>query len=57
VKWLDDINVKKKVFEIMPELTHMYQSAENPIFKTFYIIGKVDFYGNAPGPMKSIDIN
>jgi uncharacterized pyridoxamine 5'-phosphate oxidase family protein len=57
VKWLDDLNAKKKVFEVMPQLTEIYKSAENPVLKTFYIEGKVDFYGSGPGPSKSIDIN
>lgn len=61
VKWLDDVNAKKKVFEIQPHLAEIFKSPENPILKIFYIEGQVDFYGGSGGPLtgpfKSINID
>jgi uncharacterized pyridoxamine 5'-phosphate oxidase family protein len=60
VKWIDDVEAKKKAFEVLPQLAPIYGSAENPDFKVFYIVGKADFYGGgAPlsGPTRSLDIN
>jgi uncharacterized pyridoxamine 5'-phosphate oxidase family protein len=61
VKWFDDIEAKNKVFEVMPHLTNVYQSPDNPILKMFYIVGQADFYQQTippnPGPSKSIQIN
>lgn len=33
----DNIEAKKKVFEIMPDLLKIYGSAENPIMSIFYL--------------------
>jgi uncharacterized pyridoxamine 5'-phosphate oxidase family protein len=59
VKWLEDIEVKKKVFEVQPHLRSVYQTAENPIMKMFYVEGRVDIYvgpGSMRGPTRSIEI-
>ncbi len=33
----DNMEAKKKVFEVMPDLLKMYGSAENPIMSVFYL--------------------
>lgn len=33
----DNMEAKKKVFEVMPDLLKMYKSAENPIMSVFYL--------------------
>ena len=33
----DNIEAKKKVFEVMPDLLKMYGSAENPAMSVFYL--------------------
>ncbi len=33
----DNMEAKKKVFDVMPDLLKMYKSAENPIMSVFYL--------------------
>ena len=33
----DNMEAKKKVFEVMPDLLKMYKSADNPIMSVFYL--------------------
>ena len=33
----DNMEAKKKVFEVMPDLLKIYKSAENPIMSVFYL--------------------
>lgn len=45
------IEVKAKVFDVMPELKNMYKSAENPNLETFYLDeAEATIFSFAEGP-------
>jgi uncharacterized pyridoxamine 5'-phosphate oxidase family protein len=55
----DNLAVKQKVFEVLPSLSAIYKSPENPILKVFYVEGQADFYGFASpngGPAKTVPL-
>jgi uncharacterized pyridoxamine 5'-phosphate oxidase family protein len=55
----DELAVKKKIFEVSPQIGGIYQNAENPIFKVFYVEGQADFYSFAApnsGPGKTVKL-
>jgi uncharacterized pyridoxamine 5'-phosphate oxidase family protein len=56
VVFVDDRAGKEKVFVVMPQLANIYQSADNPVLKIFYIEGQADFYkfGPDPAPYKTV---
>jgi len=52
VIFIDDLALKKKIFEKQPGIQAIYNSADNPVFEVFYIEhGKAiisDFSGKPP---------
>ncbi|MDR1460905.1 MAG: pyridoxamine 5'-phosphate oxidase family protein [Campylobacteraceae bacterium] len=59
VKFFQNVEANRKVFEIMPMLKEMYTSAENPILVCFsYEEGEAAFYAFRSGnqPFKTIKI-
>lgn len=52
VKFIDDMEMKTKVFNCSDMVKSMYQSAENPIFEAFFVDEAkavvYDFSGNPP---------
>lgn len=49
----NNIDVKKKAFEIMPNLAYIYQTPDNPIFEVFYIAeGEAILYSFSGEPKK-----
>ncbi|WP_407311274.1 pyridoxamine 5'-phosphate oxidase family protein [Desulfosporosinus sp. SB140] len=52
----EDIRMKEKIFEHAPNLKQLYQSADNPVLKLFYLEhGKATIYDFSPNPPKSFD--
>jgi uncharacterized pyridoxamine 5'-phosphate oxidase family protein len=58
VNIVEDKAGKEKVFTVAPMLTSIYQSADNPVLKIFYVEGQADFYkfGGDQGPYKTIEL-
>ena len=51
VVFVDDITLKKRALDENPPIKGIYQSAENPIFKIFYIdVEEIDTFSFAEGP-------
>ena len=48
----NDMEIKKRIFEISPLVKAIYKQPDNPIFETFYLKGAkavfADFSGNPP---------
>lgn len=49
----NNIEVKKKAFEVMPNLSYIYQTPDNPIFEVFYVAeGEATLYSFSEAPKK-----
>jgi uncharacterized pyridoxamine 5'-phosphate oxidase family protein len=57
VRLADDREGKEKCFQIAPMLVGIYQNADNPNFRTFWVEGQADFYSfEKPDPFKTIKL-
>jgi uncharacterized pyridoxamine 5'-phosphate oxidase family protein len=58
VHFVEDREGKEKAFTVAPQLAQLYNSADNPIFKIFWVEGQADFYkfGPDPAPFKTIPL-